>query len=95
MVRSQLEFEAQFASEANCLDYLRRMRWPGGFRCPKCSGASAWDLHARPLTECRSCGHQVSLTAGTIFHKTRTPLRIWFRIIAQVTGSRFSSTALS
>jgi len=33
-MRSQLDFEAQFASEADCLQYLREMRWPGGFSCP-------------------------------------------------------------
>ena len=44
-MRSQLDFEAQFASEADCLQYLREMRWPGGFSCPRCSGPSAWELH--------------------------------------------------
>lgn len=95
MLRSQLDFEAQFAREADCLQYLQQMRWPDGFRCPKCAGTTAWDLHTRALTECRACGHQVSLTAGTIFHKTRTPLRIWFRIIAQMTGSKAGCSALT
>lgn len=94
-MRTQLEFEAQFATEADCLQYLQQMRWPHGFQCPKCSGRSAWELQSRPLAECRSCGHQVSLTAGTIFHKTRTPLRIWFRIIAQMTGSKAGCSALT
>jgi transposase-like protein len=37
----------------------------------------------------------VSLTAGTIFHKTRTPLRVWFRIIAQMTGSKAGCSAVT
>ena len=28
--------------------------------------------------ECAGCGHQVSLTAGTILHNTKTPLTVWF-----------------
>ena len=95
MVHSQLDFEAEFATEADCLCYLRQIRWPGGFRCPKCAGSSTWELRTRPVAECRSCGHQVSLTARTIFHKTRTPLRIWFRIIAQMTGSKAGCSAVT
>jgi len=53
-MRTQLDFEAQFGSEADCLQYLRQMRWPHGFPCPNCSRRSAWDLQSRPLMECRS-----------------------------------------
>ncbi|MCD4652394.1 IS1595 family transposase, partial [bacterium] len=30
------------------------------------------------LLECCSCGHQTSLTAGTVMHGTRKPLQMWF-----------------
>lgn len=30
------------------------------------------------MWECARCGHQASATAGTIFHRTRTPLGLWF-----------------
>jgi transposase-like protein len=35
----------------------------------------------RQLYECQACSYQASLTAGTIFQKTRTPLRKWFWMI--------------
>jgi hypothetical protein len=38
-------------------------------------------LRGRGLYECASCSHQASLTAGTVFHKTRTDLRKWMLAI--------------
>jgi len=35
-------------------------------------------MKARRVHECRQCGYQGSVTAGTIFHKTRVPLQDWF-----------------
>ena len=55
------------------------MRWPDGFTCDKCQSTKAYHPEARPrIYECATCGHQHSVTAGTILHKTRTPLRKWF-----------------
>ncbi|MBC8417642.1 MAG: transposase [Proteobacteria bacterium] len=33
------EFDAWFSSEEALADYLRRLRWPDGFRCPACTGS--------------------------------------------------------
>jgi len=49
-------------------------------RC-SCGGSRAWGLRSRALDQCASCDHQISLTAGTVFHGTRKPLRLWFRVI--------------
>jgi hypothetical protein len=35
-------------------------------------------LERRHLWQCASCDQQTSVTAGTVMHKTRTPLRVWF-----------------
>jgi transposase-like protein len=34
--------------------------------------------HARRVWQCKSCGAQTSVTAGTVMHKTQMPLRRWF-----------------
>jgi hypothetical protein len=74
-----MEFQERFASERACRDYLFSCRWPKGFVCPVCAGREAGALQrARLVWQCRSCGHQTSLTAGTVMHGTRTPLRTWF-----------------
>jgi hypothetical protein len=75
---SILEFQERFAGEAACLEYLAASRWPEGFVCPACGGARAWVLERRHLWECGACHLQTSVTAGTVMHRTRTPLRIWF-----------------
>ena len=76
---NELGFEERFGDEARCREYLMKLRWPDGFRCPKCTANSGWKLKGRELVECASCGRQTSLTAGTVLHGTRKPLRLWFR----------------
>ena len=76
--RSILEFQDRFASEAACLEYLAACRWPEGFVCPGCGDRSAWVLERRHLWQCAGCELQTSVTAGTVMHGTRTPLRTWF-----------------
>jgi hypothetical protein len=88
------DFEEQFATEEACVAYLRRRRWPDGFVCPRCRGRKSWQLRTRPLDECASCGHQVSLTAGTAFAGTRKPLRLWFRVMGELLFSKRGCSAL-
>jgi transposase-like protein len=73
-----LEFQERFATEAACREYLFFSRWPEGFACPSCGGDRAGAETRRHLWICSSCGHQTSVTAGTVMHGTRTPLRLWF-----------------
>jgi transposase-like protein len=73
-----MEFQDRFATEAACLDYLAESRWPEGFVCPGCGGHGAWVLERRHLWQCSACALQTSVTAGTVMHRTRTPLRTWF-----------------
>src|SRR5471030_833414 len=70
--RNLTELEADFGSEDACRAYLARLRWPTGFACPRCASVKAWPV--RDLWECAGCGCQTSVTAGTIFQDTRTPL---------------------
>jgi len=74
--------------------YLIRLRWPDGFRCPACGEAKAWPVRVRPtLFHCAACGRQTSVTAGTIFQDTRTPLTTWFRAMWWVTSQRTGASA--
>ena len=34
--RTLQEFEARFSTEEGCREYLFQLRWPEGFRCPRC-----------------------------------------------------------
>jgi transposase-like protein len=75
---SLLEFNKRFGNERACQNALEKMRWPEGFKCPKCQHIKATRIKTRRLLQCCKCHFQVSLTSGTIFHKTRTPLQKWF-----------------
>ena len=77
--KSLAEFQRCFSTEEACEAYLRQSRWPDGFVCPRCGGEGAYELPPRGLLQCKACGYQVSLTAGTVMHRTRVPLVQWFR----------------
>jgi hypothetical protein len=91
--RTVLEFRDRFADEAACRDYLARLRWPEGFRCPVCGGPEHW-VTERGLRHCRGCGRQTSVTAGTLFADTHLPLRLWFEALWHVTGQKSGGSAL-
>jgi len=86
------ELESRFGSEQACRDYLRQLRWPEGFRCPRCSHDRSWPVAKR--LECAKCGYQASLTAGTIFQDSHKPLSMWFRAIWWVTSQKNGTSAL-
>lgn len=74
--RSVGEFMSWFASDVDCLDYLEWLRWPDGFVCPGCGYDEGWRLGDGRI-ECTACCGRTSVTAGTIFDRTRTPLTVW------------------
>jgi transposase-like protein len=91
--RTWPEFQRFFADEDACVAYLERLRWPEGFRCPACGGDQAWKTE-RGLWLCRACRRQTSVTAGTIFAATRTPLSEWFAAIWQLVAQKQGMSAL-
>ena len=91
--RTLTEFDAWFVSETACAEFLGRVRWPEGFRCPSCCGTDAWPT-ARGQLRCNRCQRQTSVTAGTIFEGTRKPLRLWFQAMWYVTNQKHGVSAL-
>ena len=71
------KFLKMFSTGAQCREYLTSLRWKSGFACPKCSCRHAYRLANRRY-QCAKCRHQVSVTAGTVLHKTNMPLTQWF-----------------
>ena len=78
---SEAQFREAYGTEEQCRAVVEKLRWPGGFVCPLCGGTEGKWLSTRPKVQCRACRHQVSLTAGTIFHATKLPLTTWFLAI--------------
>jgi transposase-like protein len=77
--KSLAEFQERYSTEEACAAYLAQSRWPDGFSCPRCQHGEAFLLPRRSISQCKACGYQGSVTAGTIMHGTRTPLVQWFR----------------
>ncbi len=78
---------AWFPTDAACVDYLDWLRWPDGFYCPHCGAGKSWRL-PDGRHRCAGCDRRVSVTSGTIFDKTRTPLTVWFEAAWLVTASK-------
>lgn len=83
-----------FHTEQACLDYLQKLRWPHEFICPRCGVISAPIKISRNRLVCQSCKHQASVTAGTIFDKTRTPLKVWLAAAWYITNQKQGVSAL-
>src|SRR5678810_985575 len=92
--RNWSEFLDWFGSEEACLSYLEGLRWPGGFVCPVCGSAGAPYRSSRSRLMCRDCGRQSTVTAGTLFDKTRTPLRVWLAAAWYLTNQKQGVSAL-
>lgn len=86
---NQMEFEKMFTKEEQCLAYLKELRFANGYSCRKCHHNEYW-INIRGLLVCKSCKDELSITAGTIFHRSKLPLTIIFRalwwMVAQKNG---------
>jgi transposase-like protein len=87
------EFLKWFPDDAACAEYLAGLRWPDGFVCPACRGVSYWRT-GKAQWMCTACSRKTSITAGTIFHRTRTPLTTWFAAIWFLTSQKNGMSAL-
>ncbi|MDP2948925.1 MAG: IS1595 family transposase [Chloroflexota bacterium] len=76
--RTIMEFQKRFSDEGECLKYLIDSRWPDGFVCPRCTHDAFYWKEGRSLLQCKACGYQASVTAGTAMHRSKQPLTLWF-----------------
>jgi len=93
--RTFQEFRDWFATEDACLDYLEGLRWPGGFVCPHCGDRQGWRISRRRMWMCATCHRKTSVTAGTIFHRSHTPISTWFAAAWFVTSTKNGVSALA
>jgi transposase-like protein len=84
------QFLALYGNEAQCEAVVETARWPGGFRCPKCSGEAHYRYRRGTVIifQCRNCRKQTTLTEGTIFHSSNLPLTTWFQAMFLLTQNK-------
>lgn len=87
------DFEERFGTEKQCLDYLYSLRWPDGYRCPRCYHNEAWQIKEWKY-KCRQCGYQATVTAGTFFQDSHLPIALWFKAIWYVCSQTGGANAL-
>ena len=88
------EFDREFPDDSACLEWIKNHRWPSGIHCLKCQEITKHHrVKNRSCYECDRCGSQVYPTAGTIFHKSATPLKIWFQVIYRMASTRCGISA--
>ncbi len=80
------EWQKKFSTVEDCHTFLVKQRWPDGFECPICGHPEAWIIHRQDrqgieLYECKQCRRQTSVTAGTVFHRSKVSLPVWFLAI--------------
>jgi transcription elongation factor Elf1 len=87
---SAREFARLFKTNNDCRRFLERVRWPGGFVCPRCEHTEGLRLLKRNAIQCRKCRKQTSVTAGTIFHGVKL-LPKWFLLIFRICEGKSSA----
>lgn len=68
-----------FSTESRCREFLFRILYPDGIRCPKCGSIIVYKCGR--IYHCEECNHNFSATVQTIFHSTKLPLRKWYAAI--------------
>jgi transposase-like protein len=88
------DFEREFPSNDSCLEWLKNYRFPDGIHCPECDKVTKHHkITKRTCYKCDNCGHEVYPLAGTIFHKSATPLKIWMEAIFWMSTTRSGHSA--
>ena len=87
-------FSQDFPNDDACLEYLKATRWPEGITCATCERVTKhFRVTGRKCYACEFCGSHVFPTAGTIFHKSATPLTSWFHAIFLMSSTRTGISA--
>jgi transposase-like protein len=88
------QFQMRFDSEEACLQAIFAARWSRGFVCPRCNHNGGYRLSGRRTIQCASCRRQLSITSGTIFHRSHLPLKLWFLLIYFVAHDKGGASAM-
>lgn len=89
------QFEQMYPDEETCLQTLFEKKYANVTECEKCAKPFKYHrLKGLKLYSCQFCGWNIAPTAGTIFHKSSTPLVDWFYIIYRFSISKNGLSAM-
>lgn len=82
------DLDNDFPTNNACLEWVKDNRWPTGIYCFKCGRLRPHSsVRERTAYCCNYCGDHVYPTAGTIFHKSTSPLRTWFYVMFRMVST--------
>ena len=83
-----------FPDDTACFEWLVQYLYPSGMICPTCDDVTKhYKVSGRRSYVCSKCGHHLYPLAGTIFHKSRTPLTDWFHAIYIMSTNKAGTSA--
>jgi len=88
------EWQKRYSDGASFFAGIFQLCWPEGFQCIHYGRNRGWQLNTRPVIECSHCHHQISITAGTLFHADKILLARRFRAVYWVSSDKGSVSAL-
>lgn len=72
------DFENRYPNDDACLTEVFNNRYHSN-ECPECHKITHfYRIKDRKCYACQFCGHQLHPLSNTIFHKSETPLKMWF-----------------
>jgi two-component system, sensor histidine kinase LadS len=77
---SPLSFNTLFSDEQRCLEFLSNEKWRSGYACRKCGHTAYYEGKSPFSRKCSKCKHEESVTAHTVFHHCKIPLKDAFQI---------------
>src|SRR5579863_8368269 len=89
------QFQAEYPNDAACLARIMEIQYGGDeTHCPVCDKRMQFHpMGKRRAYACQGCGHHIYPCAGTIFHKSRTKLTVWFFAMYLMTSTRHGVAA--
>jgi len=88
------DFREDFPDDNACLEWLKNYLYPDGIFCPIDKKITPHHrMKTRKSYSCELCGHHVHPTADTIFHKSSTPLTLWFYAVYLMASTRAGISA--
>ena len=88
-----VEFLERFQTDEDCQEYLASIKWQDGFCCRQCNNTS-WSRTNQPFERrCNRCKHKDSVSAGTLFHKCKIPLKKAFLIVYEMSCTKKSASS--
>jgi transposase-like protein len=79
-----------FSNPQTAFDFMVKLRWPDGVKCPRCKSSAVSFISPRKTWECKCCTErkQFSVKVGTIFEDSALGLDKWLAAIWMIANDK-------